>query len=95
MSKFQDFFQFFPRKTQPLVFSIVAGILIGDLLGDARGEINDLLHLDSASMFLLSDTESISSVSRAAFRYGFKVLSLYLCAYMIRRSSDTNLEAGQ
>lgn len=95
MSNIQNFFQFFPRKTQPLIFSIAGGILIGDLLGDARGEINDLLHLDTASMFLLSDTESFSSVSRAVFRYGFKVLSLFLCAYMIRRSGDTNLETGQ
>jgi hypothetical protein len=84
----KNFFTFIPLKHQPLMFTVIAALIGHDLIGDVRSEIIDILHLDSASVFILDSGDSFTSVTRGLIRYGLKIISLFVCFWMIRRATD-------
>jgi len=84
--KVKQFLQFIPRKYQPLTFTIVAALTLESLFSDIRGEINDLIHFSTSSVFILNEGDSFTTVSRTLIRYTLKAITICICAALIRRT---------
>lgn len=90
-----EFFRVIPVEYQPLVFAIVAGLTLSDLIGDVRDEIVYLLHFDTSSMFIIQAGSSIGSLTRPLLTYALKVITLLLCAFVIRKRLNSAGETSK
>jgi hypothetical protein len=81
----RQFFRVIPADYQPLVFAIVAGFTLRQLIVDLHSEVTYLLHFDSSSIFLLTSESTIGSVTRPLLGYALDILTLFFCAYVIRK----------
>lgn len=91
----REFFRAIPAGHQPLVFAIVAGLTLKDLISDLRSEIIYLMHFDTSSIFLIQAGSSIGSVTRPLLDYALKAMTLFLCAFVIRKGLSSPGEVGK
>lgn len=86
------FFRVIPVEYQSLVFAIVAGFTLDGLIRDLRSEIVYLVHFDSNSTFLIQAGSSIGAVTRPLLTYVLNILTLYFCAFVIRKRLSSSGE---